>query len=153
MSGTVRQLPSSQRRKGLAFPSRQNLLLIGLGLLAVNFLIYAVSVGGRGNEGPPTPIAIERVIPQPGTLIASQEEIGADLDDQYTGILIVDGSEIPLDQLRIVDALGQVFFRPGEKQDIERLAEGNHSATVIYWPQDKTQEEAGKSYTWQFKAN
>lgn len=152
MAAPVRQLPSGQPRK-LTLPSRQNLLLLGLGFIAVNFLIAAAYMGGRGNEGQDRPVAIERVIPLPGTLIASQEEIGADLDDLYTGVLFVDGIELPLDQLRIVNALGQVFFRPGEDKDIERLSEGNHSATVVYWPQEKTREEAAKSYTWSFKAN
>ena len=153
MPAPVRQLPSGQRKKALTLPDRSTLLLLGLGFIAVNFLIAALYLGGRSDEGQAAPIAIERVIPLPGTLIAAQEEIGADLDDTYTGVLLVDDVELPLDQLRVVDALGQVFYRPREGYDIERLTEGNHSATVVYWPQDKTREEAAKSYTWQFKVN
>ena len=153
MSGTVRQLPSSRPRKRLVFPSRQNMLLIVLGLAAVNLIIYAFLVGGRSDEGQAMPVAIERVIPEPGNVIAAQTEIGADLNDQYTGVLEIDGKEIPLDQLRIVDSLGQVFFRPGPDKEFARLPEGNNRATIVYWPQDKTEAEAGKSFTWQFKVN
>jgi hypothetical protein len=153
MSAPVRQLPPGSKKKGFVLPDRSTLLLLALGFIAVNLIIAAVYLGGRGDEGQAAPIAIERVIPLPGTLIAAQEEIGADLDDTYTGVLLVDDVELPLDQLRIVDALGQVFYRPGEGKDLERLTEGNHSATVVFWPQEKTREEAARSYTWQFKVN
>lgn len=153
MSAPVRQLPAARPKRIIALPSRQTLLLLALGFVAVNLIIAAAYQGGRGDEGQAAPVAIERVIPLPGDLITAQEEIGADLDDTHTGVLIVDGAELPLDQLRVVDALGQVFYRPGEGKEIERLTEGNHSATIVFWPQDKTREEAARSYTWQFKVN
>ncbi|HEY3240020.1 MAG TPA: hypothetical protein VGL92_10685, partial [Acidimicrobiia bacterium] len=69
-----------------------------------------------------------------------------------TGVLLIDGVEIPEDQLRINRPLGQVSFRPGKGKDIPRLEEGLHSATIVYWPQDRSREDA-KSFTWTFRAH
>jgi hypothetical protein len=77
--------------------------------------------------------------------------VGADLKDDHTGVLFVDGVEIPLDQLRITSGLGQVSFRPGPGKEIERLAPGPHSATIEYWRQDLSRDQ-GRSFTWQFTA-
>ena len=115
-------------------------LVVGIGaLLAVNLLIFAVHVGGRGqdHQGPPLPIEIESVTPVPGAIIRPQESVGVDLGDTFTGVLVIDEGRIPEDQLRIVPALGQVSFRPGAGQVLTALAPGHHSATILYWPQDK----------------
>ncbi|MCZ7535159.1 MAG: hypothetical protein M5T61_03925 [Acidimicrobiia bacterium] len=50
--------------------------------------------------------------------------------------------------------LGRVFFRPGPGKEIDALAPGGHTATVLYWPriQDRDAEETVVlSYTWSFK--
>ncbi len=78
--------------------------------------------------------------------------MGADLLDTYTGVLLIDGVELPEDQLRINLPLGEVGFRPGPKNDITRFEEGLHTATIVYWPQDRSREVA-KSFTWQFRAH
>jgi hypothetical protein len=126
-------------------------LLALAGVVAVNLLVAAVVIGGR-QEGPELPSNIEAVIPAPGSGILAQDDVGADLLDTFTGVLLIDGVEIPEDQLRINKPLGEVGFRPGEGKDISRLEEGLHSATIVYWPQDRSRQEA-KSFTWQFRAH
>lgn len=156
--GRLPSEPSARRPSGPSArrpirPSAQA-LVVGLGaLLAVNLLIFAAHVGGRGqdNQGPPLPAEIESLTPVPGAIIRPQENVGADLLDTYTGVLIIDDGRIPEDQLRIVPALGQVGFRPGAGLVLTALAPGHHRATILYWPQDKDESQA-KSYTWQFTA-
>jgi hypothetical protein len=103
-------------------------------------------------------VEIESLVPRPGDVIRPQEDVGADLKDTYTGVLLIDDRRLPEDQIKIVPALGQVSFRPGPEKDITALRPGPHSATIVYWPQEKEGEdvarEAGalKSYTWQFTA-
>lgn len=138
--------PGPRRRLGL-----QTVLLALAGVVAVNLLVAAVVIGGR-QEGPELPANIESVIPTPGAGILAQDDVGADLVDTFTGVLLIDGVEIPEDQLRINKPLGEVGFRPGEGKDILRLEEGLHSATIVYWPQDRSREDA-KSFTWQFRAH
>jgi hypothetical protein len=150
----ARPLPPvpGRRRPLLAMPSGRNLLLGLGGLLAVNLLIVALVVGGRSDSGPPLPSEIESITPARGALIRPQEDVGVDLKDTYTGVILIDDHEIPEDQVTIRLGLGQVIFRPGEGKDIKVLRPGPHHATVEYWPQDKTRAEAGKSFTWQFTA-
>jgi hypothetical protein len=158
MATPIRPLPAGPRARRL--PSTRT-IVIGLGvLLAVNLLIFAGHTGGQGQEnlGPPLPAEIESLVPVPGAVIRPQEDVGADLKDTYTGVLYIDGHRLPEDQTKIVPALGQVSFRPGPEKDIRVLSPGHHSATIIYWPQDKEGEDAArnagvlKSYTWQFTA-
>jgi hypothetical protein len=144
--------PGPGRRPLLALPSGRNLLLGLGGLLALNLLIIALVVGGRSDNGPPLPAEIEHITPVRGAVIRPQEDVGVDLKDTYTGVILIDDHEIPDDQVTIRPGLGQVIFRPGDGKDITRLTPGPHRATVEYWPQDRTREEAGKSFTWTFTA-
>ena len=158
MATPIRPLPAATRSRRL--PSMRA-ILVGLGVLAaVNLLIFATHTGGKGqdNPGPPLPVEIEAVVPAPGAVIRPQEDVGADLEDNYIGALFIDDQRIPEDQIRIERALGQVTFRPGPDKEITVLRPGPHSATILYWPQEKGDEPAAraagvvKSYTWQFTA-
>jgi hypothetical protein len=154
----IRQLPAGRPVRRL--PSART-MIIALGVLAaVNLLIFAAHTGGQGqdNPGAPLPAEIESLVPVPGSVIRPQEDVGADLQDTYTGALLIDDQRIPEDQTKIVPGLGQVSFRPGPNKEISVLRPGNHHATILYWPQDKGDEDAArragalKSYTWQFTA-
>jgi hypothetical protein len=134
---------------------------VGLGvLLAVNLLIFAGHTGGQGqdNLGAPLPVEIESLMPVPGAVIRPQEDVGADLKDTFTGALLIDERRIPEDQTKIIIGLGQVRFRPGPDKEITALRPGSHHATILYWPQEKGDEDAAqavgavKSYTWAFTA-
>jgi hypothetical protein len=158
MATPIRPLNAGPQTRRL--PTRPA-LVIGLGvLIAVNLLIFAGHTGGQGQEnpGPPLPAEIESLVPTPGAVIRPQENVGADLKDTYTGALLIDDRRIPEDQTRIIPALGQVTFRPGPNLEISALRPGNHHATILYWPQEKGDEDAAKaagalkSYTWQFTA-
>ena len=151
MATPIRPLPPPSRTRRM--PSIST-IVVGLGvLLAVNLLIFAGHTGGKGqdNPGSPPPIEIEVLLPRPGDVIRPQEDVGADLADTFTGVLFIDGKRLPEDQLKIVPALGQVTFRPGPEKDLRELAPGPHSATILFWPQDKD-ESVARSYTWQFTA-
>jgi hypothetical protein len=129
-------------------------LLALAGVVAVNLLVAALVIGGA-EEGPELPSTIESVVPSPGSGMLAQDEVGADLLDTFTGVLLIDGVEIPEDQVRKNDPLGQVWFRPGAGKDITRLEEGLHSATILYWPQERgaAGRSEAHSFTWQFRAH
>ncbi len=153
MATPLRPLPPGARapRRRLRL---QTVLLALAGVVAVNLLVAALVIGGA-EEGPELPSAIESVIPTPGSGMLAQDEVGADLLDTYTGALLIDGVEIPEDQVRKNTPLGQVWFRPGEGKDITRLEEGLHSATILYWPQERGEagRDEARSFTWQFRAH
>ncbi|MCZ7527287.1 MAG: hypothetical protein M5U14_13445 [Acidimicrobiia bacterium] len=132
-------------------PWRVVITLGGL-LLALNLLLV---VGLSTDTEPATggqPPAVERTIPTAGSIIRQLEDVGVDLRDDLTGVLLIDGVEIPEDQLQRVESLGQLRFRPGEGKDIERFSPGAHAATVLYWPQTASRDEGTSAYTWSFRA-
>lgn len=99
------------------------------------------------------PTAVEVVTPRPGELVRRQDTITADLRNGLTGVLLIDGREIPLDQLEIVKPLSQISFRPGPGKEIESLDAREHTATVLYWVGTQLDRPTKvSSYSWRFRA-
>ncbi|MCU1458831.1 MAG: hypothetical protein JWL73_2923 [Actinomycetia bacterium] len=139
-----------QRRK-LAHPWRWAITLI-TALLCVNLLVY-VGVSARTNEDNSTeqskPSEVQSVLPAPGDLERVQVTVSVDLRDDLTGSLVIDGTNIPDDQVDRVPALGQLSFRPGPGKEFERLEPGSHTVTVNYHLQQSANRDRG-TYSWSF---
>ena len=119
-------------------------------------LILAVAIAGflfvftaPKQRVPGRPAAIEAVYPEGGNLDLRQVAIYADLVPGYTGYLLLDGKEVPRDDLQIVDALSTVTLRPQPGSDYSQLAPGPHRATIVYHRMGEP-ESASESYTWSF---
>ncbi|MEY2425868.1 MAG: hypothetical protein QOI61_1440 [Actinomycetota bacterium] len=76
-----------------------------------------------------------------------QARIFAKLKAGYTGILIVDGVEIPEDQLDRLEGIDTVGFTPGSGTEIGALKPGRRCATVVYWSVEASRSSA-ESYEW-----
>lgn len=96
------------------------------------------------------PAVIEQVLPSPNSVARPLETVTAELQNEYTGVLQIDGQEIPLDQLNVIAGQGIVSFRPGEGKDIEEFDAGEHTVTVVYWKEIESRENT-LSYTWSFR--
>jgi len=141
------------RKKLVEHPGR---VAIVVGVLAI--VIVLVTVGlqksdtATRNERVGFPTAVEEVTPRPGELIRQQDTITADLRDGLTGVLLIDGTEVPLDQLEIVKPLSQISFRPGPDKDLTKFEPGPHTATVLYWVGTQLQRpKKVSSYSWPFQ--
>jgi hypothetical protein len=113
---------------------------------------------GIARNAPTLPSAIETIIPGPGELASRQDTITVDLRDDLTGVMVVEELdnqkrrfEVPEDQLERVVPLGQLSWRPGPDQELERFDAGNFRVTVLYWPQAKPRPQTPSAYTWQFR--
>ncbi len=149
---TTPALPAAPRRGGIVtHPWRW--VIVGVVVLAVlNLAIIGLSSSDTSPEGRTLPSTIDSLTPRPGELVRLQDTIGADLRDDLTGVLLLDGVEIPEDQLERVDPLGVVTFRPGPDQDLERFEAGEHSLTVLFWEQGEERPADPDSYSWSFRA-
>ncbi len=125
-------------------------ITVGGLLLAANVFIIAGITADTSNQNRATaPGEVERLDPAPGSLRKPQEGVSVDLRPGYQGVLIIDGKELPEDQLNHQTA-SSVGFQPGPGKDLERLDAGPHTVTVVYWKQPKTRDDAS-TYSWSFR--
>jgi len=144
-------LPTARPRRTPAHPWRWVIVAVVV-IAALNLAIFGLSSSDTSPEGRTLPSTIDSLTPPPGELIRLQDTIGADLRDDLTGVLLLDGVEIPEDQLERVVPLASVTFRPGPDQDLERFEAGEHTLTVLYWEQGKPRPANPDSYSWSFRA-
>jgi hypothetical protein len=129
-------------------PLARRIVLSVLVAAAVAALVY-VATEPPGEEEAPLPSSVEAVSPEPGAQNLRQTTIAADLAAGYTGYLLMDGVEVPRDDLQVVDALGQVILRPTEDSDYLVLAPGPHCATIVYRKIGERLDQSS-SYRWCF---
>ncbi|HEX9684038.1 MAG TPA: hypothetical protein VGA13_13220 [Acidimicrobiales bacterium] len=118
-------------------------------LAAVGLLIIAGTTADTGPKVTSTVAAVERLIPERGALAVRQARVGIDLAPGFTGVLIVNGVEIPEDQLERIEALNEVYFQPREEREIEAFEPGRVCVTAEYWPAIEGRD-ASRSIQWCF---
>ena len=146
--------PPAERPRLLRHPWR--LAIVSVICLAVlNLGIVLMTQSDTAPEGQ-KPVsangAIESVSPGPGELARLQDTITVDLRDDLTGVLLLDGQEVPEDQLERIVPLAEVSFRPGADKDLEKFEPGQHTVVVYYWPQGKERPANPAAYSWTFRA-
>jgi hypothetical protein len=108
------------------------------------------SPGGRV----PLPVTIESISPERGALTPLIDTITVDLRNDLTGVLVVDGVEIPEDELERVEELGEISFRPGADKVIARFRAGDNEVVVKYWSRKlASRPENPPSFGWSFRAS
>jgi hypothetical protein len=122
-------------------------LLAVLNLGVILFENADTNPGGR----PALSADIQSISPERGELVGPVDDVTVDLADSYTGVLVIDGKEIPEDQLDRVSELGIVTFRPGPNKDISRFRAGDNTAEVLYWPRTKDRPARPARFGWTFR--
>jgi hypothetical protein len=118
---------------------------------ALAAIVYAGSLGSGSEEIRITDEAVEQLVPADGSPVAvRQAEVGIDLAPGWTGVLIINGREIPEDQLRRVDAQNQVFFQPSAGKDIEAFQAGTIVVEAEIWRSTSETREDARSVIWSF---
>jgi hypothetical protein len=129
-------------------------VIVVVGLVLV--LNLAFFVGRSSDTSEPgrdaLPSSIESVSPRPGTQADRRIAVTADLTDDLTGVLVIDGQRIPEDQLEYNRPLGIITFRPGPDTDLEAFEAGEHTVQVLYWKQTENEPPDPASYGWRFRA-
>ena len=99
---------------------------------------------------PDRPAAVEAVYPAGGNLDLRQVSIVADLAPGYTGYLLVDGVEVPRDDVQFVDALNTLTLQPLAGSDFEALSPGPHCVIAVYHRIGEPESESD-NYRWCFR--
>jgi hypothetical protein len=121
-------------------------------VVVLNLAVLLLSQSDTQPQGRTLPSTIDSVSPGPGELARLQDTITADLRDDLTGVLVLDGVEIPEDQLERIVPLAEVSFRPGPDKDLTRFEPGLHNVAVRYWPQGKERPAKPGVFSWSFRA-
>jgi hypothetical protein len=102
----------------------------------------------------PLPADIQSISPERGQLASPLDTVSVDLADQYTGVLVIDGTEIPEDQLERVVSLQTISFRPGNDKVISRYRAGENTVVVKYW-RGRLQDRPSNpfSFGWTFRSS
>ncbi len=94
---------------------------------------------------------VEQLIPPRGSEILRQDVTGVDLRPGWTGVLIVNGVEIPQDQLDTanLESLGQVLYTPGDGKAVERYDAGENCVTAVIWRVEESRADS-RNVDWCF---
>jgi len=163
--------PAARRRPDKALLAVSLVVAIGI-MLVLRGLLIGVTGEDRSN----LPAQIERVDPVPDAVrVLSQTSVFVDLEEGYTGRLIIDGVEIDTISIDQIGAAGQagaspiepgqqislppvtiyepgnatLTFTPTAGAPIEQFDEGLHDAVVVFWRIEDGPERS-RSYSWTF---
>jgi hypothetical protein len=159
------------RFNGLVANRRLDVRRLGASLLiagALALIVYGFASAQTGDQAVEiNDPGIERVIPSPGSLVLRQSQVGADLAPGYRGVLVIDGNELPTDDITTTGAAtsagpitgaqfdpaqNTVLYLPREGAVLPEFAPGDHHITVVYWKMDETRDQA-KQFDWTFKVS
>jgi hypothetical protein len=87
------------------------------------------------------------VRPEANSITLRQTRIYAKLKSGYVGSLVVNGVEIPAEQVDHLEGANTVGFIPGPTTAIGTLKAGQNCALVFYWKAEESRANA-QSYKW-----
>ena len=88
------------------------------------------------------PAGVVSFAPAEGSTVLRQSRIVAELRPGLVGVLVIDGVEIPEDQLEHLEGSNWVGFTPGSGTETGALKPGSRCAVVVYWPVEESRSVA-----------
>lgn len=117
---------------------------LALALVVAGFVIFAPS-----GSNPTLPDALESYAPADGAIVLRQTQLIVDLEPGFAIVLVIDGVQIPADELEVVEATGRFTWTPGDGKTFAAWAPGFHTAEVS-WQRITGLPEPG-SLRWAFR--
>jgi len=126
---------------------------IVMGVLVIGALAGLVWSFSLFKEDTSKPVVRDSAIrgfqPVNGSHVLRQSLIAYELDPSYNGVLFVDGTEIPPEELEPTALTNQIGYVPTKNKITGVLKSGQHTATAEFWAKDKTRSDS-RSFTWSF---
>jgi len=144
--------PAQARRAGQTGRVRtlRRLLLPGLVLVGLGVLALAALLAADEDEPLVGEPALEAIFPVDGAEVVAQDRVGADLQVGYSGVLAINGTRVPPEQLEQDNGLNQLVFRPGEGKVITELRQNRNCAEIVFWANSDGPDSAGPPRRWCF---
>lgn len=125
------------------------LIYVGLGLLAIGAIAFAVAFGKSG-EPVELPPPIESLTPAPGDAVLRQTILEVDLAAGYRAAIFVDGFRLPDNEVVFVDGTGVHRWAPSPVSAyLDEWAPGEHTV-LIRWDTLAGLPDAGE-FEWTFR--
>ena len=121
------------------------LVVVAIGGIVLSFSLF------KEDTSTPTvrDTAITSFQPPTGAHVLRQGLIAYELDPAYTGVLFVDGLEVPSEQLEPTSLTNQLGYVPTKDKITGVLKPGKHTATAEFWLRSKTRDYS-RSFSWSF---
>lgn len=108
--------------------------VVALAALLIGYAVVGLDEGGddpvlRGGDQ----AIVENLIPRRNAQVPQQDSVGIDLAAGYDAALIVNGVEIPRDELTLTPQIGLVEFRPTPDTAVDSLETGRNCVTAVVW--------------------
>jgi hypothetical protein len=146
-------MADAKRARVFEHPARVAVIVIALiAVLNLGFFLLRDTDTSTGGSRPELPATIEAISPERGELTGLVDDVEVDLQDQYTGVLEIDGREIPEDQLDRIEQLGVIAFRPGPGKELTRFNTGDNTVVVLYWLRTDPRPANPFTFSWRFRA-
>jgi hypothetical protein len=121
-------------------------------LVALAFTCSAIETDDGSNDVATSGDSpVEQLTPPRDSEILRQEAVGVDLRPGWTGVLIVNGVEIPEDQVDddALAATGVLTYTVGDEKAVERFDAGENCVTAEVWRVEDTRADS-RSVSWCF---
>jgi hypothetical protein len=125
-------------------------LAVAITLLAIG--VRSLSDGGddpvlRGGDA----AIVENLIPRRDAQVPQQSNVGIDLVTGWAGTLVIDGVEIPGDELQVTPEIGLIEFTPGDGKAVEALDAGQNCVSAVIWKVSDGRGVADRTIPWCFE--
>ena len=119
------------------YSTRFKLVAAAVVTVAVGLFVVAFSALSGGDDDPVLPEGdqqvVEDLIPRRDAQVPQQSEVGIDLVTGWEGTLVLNGVEIPADELQLTPQIGLIQYTPGEGKTVEALETGQNCVTALIW--------------------
>jgi hypothetical protein len=125
-------------------------------VLAMAVTLFALAIQGF-DDGGDDPVlqggdaaVVEALLPRRNAQVPQQTNVGIDLVVGWEGTLIVDGVEIPPDELQVTPEIGLIEFTPGEGKAVEALDAGQNCVSALIWRSEDGRGVDDRTVPWCF---
>lgn len=102
-------------------------------------------------DKPHRPAEIVAVGPVENASDVRQASVFAEVDGAFEAALIINGTEIPKDQVdELRTGAVRYTFTPGQGMEFERFPPNRNCARIEYWPVGQERANTSKAYAWCF---
>jgi hypothetical protein len=130
----------------------RRLLILVVAVIAVAGIVFAAQLAQTGDDGDDLVLTghdVDRLIPAGGSEILAQEAVGIDLAPGFTASLLLNGVEIPEDQLNRRSGVDEVLYRPAEDGAAVEFRAGENCLVALVWPVAESRAQA-RTVSWCF---